>query len=119
MDVSLALLRYLGMWGFAGFTLLGFSLFLLPLFDRGPERRIRRRPVVAVLGLVFFGGFIVLWALGRGIGSLPPSEGIGQVERQERVVPARSGTPLQRVGPTPAQPRAPGDSGVGDGVGRP
>ena len=119
VDVSLALLRYLGMWGFAGFTLLGFSLFLLPLFDRRPERRIRKRPVVAALGLAFFGGFLVLWALGRGIGSLPPSEGIGQVERQERVVPARSGTPLQRVGPTPVQPRAPGDSGVRDGVGRP
>jgi quinol-cytochrome oxidoreductase complex cytochrome b subunit len=114
VDVSLSLLRYLGIWGFSAFTLLGFSLFLLPLFDRRPERRIRKRPVVAALGLVFFGGFIVLWALGRGIGSLPPSEGIGRAERQERVVPARSGAPLERVGPTPVG----GDSGR-DGVGRP
>jgi quinol-cytochrome oxidoreductase complex cytochrome b subunit len=118
VDVSLSLLRYLGMWGFSAFTLLGFSLFLLPLFDRRPERRIRKRPVVAALGLVFFGGFIVLWALGRGIGSLPPSEGIGRAERQERVVPARSGAPVERVGPTPVRPQEPGDSG-GDGVGRP
>jgi len=112
VDVSLALLRYLGIWGFIVFTLLGVSLVLLPLFDRGPERRIRKRPVVAVLGLLFFGGFVVLWLVGRGIGSLPPSEGIGQEERQERVVPGERAAPLPRVGP--ARPAVPSDSAAGE-----
>lgn len=118
VDVSLALLRYLGIWGFSIFTMLGFSLVLLPLFDRRPERRIRKRPIVAALGLIFFGGFVVLWAVGRGIGSLPPSEGLGREARQERVVPAETAAPLPRVGPTQPQPQAPADTGGGSGGAR-
>ena len=47
VDVSRALTHYLGAWGFVAFTLLGLSLALVPLFDRGPERDLRRRPAVA------------------------------------------------------------------------
>lgn len=72
VDVSLALIRYSGAWGFALFTLLGVSLALLPLFDRSPERRLRRRPVVAVLGLTFFVAFALLWLVGRRVRSVAP-----------------------------------------------
>lgn len=84
VDVSRALTHYLGAWGFVGFTLLGLSLALVPLFDRGPERDLRRRPAVAALGAAFFVGFIVLWLVG------------GQLRTRPRgIAPDR---------PTPAQP---------------
>ena len=72
VDVSRALINYLGVWGFAGFTLLGLGLALVPLFDRGPERQIRRRPAVAALGLLFFLGFLAAWIAGRGLRNVPP-----------------------------------------------
>lgn len=65
VDVSLALIRYLGVAGFALFTTLGVVLMLLPLFDRKPERRLRYRPIAVVLGVIFFGGFLFLWLAGR------------------------------------------------------
>jgi quinol-cytochrome oxidoreductase complex cytochrome b subunit len=71
VDVSRALTYYLGAWGFVGFTLLGISLALVPLFDRDPERDLRRRPVVATLGFVFFIGFVVLWLVGSQLRSRP------------------------------------------------
>ena len=72
VDVSRALTYYLGAWGFVGFTLLGISLALVPLFDRSPERDLRRRPVVAALGLVFFSGFLILWLVGSQLRTRPP-----------------------------------------------
>jgi len=63
-DVSRALIHYLGAWGFVGFSLLGLGLAVVPLFDKSPERDLRRRPKVAALGLTFFAGFLVLWILG-------------------------------------------------------
>lgn len=71
-DVSRALTYYLGAWGFSLFMLLGIALALLPLFDRHPERRLRRRPVVATLGMVFFVGFVVAWVAGRQLRGMPP-----------------------------------------------
>jgi len=71
-DVSRGLTYYLGAWGFVGFLLLGLALALLPLFDRDPERRLRRRPAVAALGAVFFLGFIAAWLVGRQLRSVPP-----------------------------------------------
>ncbi len=65
VDVSLALIRYLGVWGFTLFTLLGFTLALLPLFDRKPEQRLRHRPVALAIGLLFFAGYLILWMAGR------------------------------------------------------
>ncbi|HUL01829.1 MAG TPA: cytochrome b N-terminal domain-containing protein [Gemmatimonadales bacterium] len=71
-DVSRGLTYYLGAWGFGGFLLLGLAMALLPLFDRDPERRLRRRPAVAALGVVFFLGFIAAWLVGRQLRSVPP-----------------------------------------------
>ncbi|HEX9164462.1 MAG TPA: cytochrome b N-terminal domain-containing protein [Gemmatimonadales bacterium] len=73
VDVSRALAVYLGRWGFALFSLLGIGLALLPLFDRGPERDLRKRPIAAAIGLTFFVAFLALWALGRNLRTIPPA----------------------------------------------
>lgn len=64
VDVSLALIRYIGHWGFTVFLLLGLAMALLPFADRGAEYRLRRRPLVLALGVIFFAGFLVAWAIG-------------------------------------------------------
>jgi len=71
-DVSRALTHYMGPWGLALFLLLGLGLAVLPLFDRAPERRLRRRPVVAGLGAVFYLAFVVAWLAGRQLRNMPP-----------------------------------------------
>jgi quinol-cytochrome oxidoreductase complex cytochrome b subunit len=92
VDVSRALAFYLGGWGFALFTLLGVTLALLPLFDRGPERDIRRRPVAAGLGLLFFLGFLGLWAAGRTLRTIPPDEAAAAAQAEAAPAPASAGT---------------------------
>ena len=74
VDVSRALTHYLGAWGFVGFTLVALGLAFVPLFDRGPERDLKRRPAVATLGFVFFVGFLAAWIAGRQLRSAPPPE---------------------------------------------
>ncbi len=74
-DVSRALAHYLGAWGFTGFALLGLALALVPLFDREPERRVRRR-VVLGLGLAFYLGFAAAWLVGRQLQSVPPARAL-------------------------------------------
>jgi quinol-cytochrome oxidoreductase complex cytochrome b subunit len=78
VDVARALLRYLGPWGLALFTIVGLALALVPLFDRQPERSLRQRPATAVLGILFFVGFVVAWLAGRQLegpaSSAPSSE---------------------------------------------
>jgi quinol-cytochrome oxidoreductase complex cytochrome b subunit len=99
VDVSRALAHYVGPWGFAAFSLLGLGLALMPLFDRGPERQLRRRPVVAALGLVFFVGFLAAWLAGRRLGSAPPGSEV------RRSVPASA-----PATPSGADTASPGDS---------
>ena len=110
VDVSLALIRFLGAWGLGLFTLLGLALVLLPLFDRGPERRLRQRPLVAALGVIFFVGFIAAWLAGRQIRSVPPSAATmpGLLEQEDR--PPVPGLPIPAIGPTPLRPGAPPDT---------
>jgi quinol-cytochrome oxidoreductase complex cytochrome b subunit len=72
-DVSRGLIYYVGAWGFAGFLLLGAVMVLLPLFDRSPERRLRNRPVVGAIGVVFFLGFAIAWMAGHRLRSQPVS----------------------------------------------
>ncbi len=100
VHVSRALIYYLGPWGLAGFSLLGLSLALLPIFDRGPERRLRRRPVVAGLGLAFLIGFGLAWLAGRQLRSVPPTLGPPVEERSAPQV----GAPLPPPGPTDVRP---------------
>lgn len=104
VDVSLALIRLAGTWGFVLFTLLGVSLVLVPLLDRGPARQLRKRPVVAVLGLAFFVGYVALWIAGRAIGSVAPSESLGAGAAVEQVEPGQPSVPLpegDRSAPVP------------------
>ncbi len=78
-DVSRALFYYLGPWGFGAFLLLGIVLMTLPLFDRAPERRLRRRPLVAGLGIAFFLGFAVAWGAGWRLRTAPSSGELGSL----------------------------------------
>ena len=88
VDVSLGLIRHLGVWGFIGFSALGLLLVALPLVDRGSAVRFRRRPVAAAIGLTFFLGFLVFWALGSRVDSVTPSAGVESRILEERAVPA-------------------------------
>ncbi len=87
VDVSLALIRYLGVWGFWMFTALGIVLMALPLFDRSPELRLRRRPVALALGILFFGGFLILWMAGRQLTSVEPGVDLRPGDVREEVQP--------------------------------
>jgi len=87
VDVSLALIRYLGVWGFTLYVLLAIVMMLLPLVDRDPERRLRRRPIVLALGILYFGGFLALWIAGRQIESVPPSTALRVDQAVERFTP--------------------------------
>jgi quinol-cytochrome oxidoreductase complex cytochrome b subunit len=101
VDVFLALIRYLGVWGLVLFALLGLILALLPLFDRKPERRMRRRPLAVALGLIFFGGFLIAWLAGRQLASVPPSADVRPGEPEEIVAPRPS--PGEEPVPTPRE----------------
>jgi len=89
VDVSLALIRFFGVWGFWLFTGLGAVLMMLPLFDRKPELRPSKRPVAMVLGLIYFGGFLVLWMAGRQLTSVDPNVDLRSGDPQEQVEPLR------------------------------
>jgi quinol-cytochrome oxidoreductase complex cytochrome b subunit len=113
VDVSLALIRYLGPWGLMAFTLLGVSLVLIPLFDRRPERRLRHRPVAAALGITFFVVYLVAWVAGSQLGNVPPSARLLEVPGRVSDQPEQS-VPLPELGPAPQRP-APADSQPGVG----
>jgi quinol-cytochrome oxidoreductase complex cytochrome b subunit len=99
IDVSLALIRLAGSWGLTLFWVLGFSLVLIPLIDRGPDRQLRRRPVVAAMGITFFLGYTLLLIGGRVIGSFEPSADIGSRQAEAGAVPARPGLPIPGLVP--------------------
>lgn len=105
VDVSRAIAHYLGVWGFAGFSLLALGLAFVPLFDRRPERSLRRRPVVATIGVVFFLVLLVAWIAGRNLRSTPPSALGRQAVEQSPLVPAApqpataGDTSSERAGP--------------------
>jgi ubiquinol-cytochrome c reductase cytochrome b subunit len=111
VDAVRGLLLHVGVWGFAAFLLFGIGLALLPLLDRRPERRISRRPVATVLGVIVFGSCLLAWLAGQRVRSVPPSPGLrpaGVVE--ERAVPAPPSRPLPQPGLVPPAP-APGTRG--------
>src|SRR5512143_402516 len=113
VDVSRALTHYLGAWGFVGFTLVGLGLAFVPLFDRGPERDLKRRPAVAALGLLFFVGFEAAWIAGRQLRSAPPPETLRAATGESMPAPA-AGAPLQHLGPSPTRLTPPVDTARAD-----
>jgi quinol-cytochrome oxidoreductase complex cytochrome b subunit len=111
-DVSRAVTYYLGAWGVAIFVLLGIILALLPLFDRSPERSLRRRPLVASLGFIFFLGFIVAWVAGRELRTMPLAVTGESQQLMQPAVPS-SGRPVPAVGPSTPQTPQPDTAGAG------
>jgi quinol-cytochrome oxidoreductase complex cytochrome b subunit len=116
VDVSRALTHYLGAAGFVAFTLLGVALALVPLFDRGAERELRRRPRVAALGVAFYVVFVVAWLAGRGLRTAPGS-GL-RSDAVEATTPARTRTPLPAPGPQTPRPAPPPDTSRAPGGAR-
>lgn len=87
VDVSIGLIRTLGVWGFVCFSLLGLLLVILPLVDRDTERRLRRKPLVLSVGLLFFLGFLAFWVVGSQIHEVSPSAAIESRILEERAIP--------------------------------
>jgi quinol-cytochrome oxidoreductase complex cytochrome b subunit len=88
VDVSIGLIRTLGVWGFVGFSALGLLLVILPLVDRDTEGSLRHKPVVLGVGLLFFLGFLAFWAVGRQMEEIPPTTAIEAKILEERAIPA-------------------------------
>jgi len=114
VDVSLGLIRHLGVWGFVGFSALGLMLVLLPLVDRGSAVRLRKRPVAAAIGLAFFLGFLVFWALGSRVDSVTPSAGVESRILEERAIPAPPSSELADAAEGEAAEAAAGEEGPGE-----
>ena len=94
VNVALATVRYLGPWGVAGFVVLGIALVFLPVFDRDPNRRLRRQPVVLALGMVLFVSLVGGWLVGRQIHSVNPA--IAPTVQ----TPGEVGAPIPNLSPT-------------------
>jgi quinol-cytochrome oxidoreductase complex cytochrome b subunit len=87
VDVSLGLIRTLGVWGFVAFSALGLLLVILPLMDRDSGRELRKKPLVLGVGILFFLGFLAFWAVGSRETSVPANAGIETRILEERAVP--------------------------------
>jgi quinol-cytochrome oxidoreductase complex cytochrome b subunit len=107
VDVTRALLHYLGTWGLGLVMLLGLSLALIPLFDRRGGRRLRERPLAVALTSAFFLVFLVAWVVGRQLHAPPAPELL--TPAPEVVVPTDAGTPIPELGPEPVRPAPPPD----------
>lgn len=114
-DVTMAVIRFAGPVGFALLTLLALAVALLPLFDRGPEVRLLHRPVALVLGVLYFGTFLLLWVAGSRIDAFPPSTSVDPRALEERVLPAGPEIPATESSPaSDSSPRASDAAGDGE-----
>jgi quinol-cytochrome oxidoreductase complex cytochrome b subunit len=109
VDVTLAVIRYAGAVGLVIFTLLGIGIAFLPLFDRKPERQLRKRPVALAFGIIYFVGFAVALIVGRQLHTVPPPDTLEIRALEERVLPAGPEFP-QEDGRAEETPAAAGDS---------
>jgi quinol-cytochrome oxidoreductase complex cytochrome b subunit len=87
VDVTVALLHFLGSAGIIVALLLVLAVALVPLFDRKPQTDLRSRPVVAILGVVVFAGFIVAWVVGHQVDATIDAGTIPQELLDERAIP--------------------------------
>jgi cytochrome b6 len=70
--IGLAVVRHLGHWGVIAFLVVGLGFAMLPLFDRGPERRLTRKPVALFLGLAVLTALVWAWIAGNRIDTVAP-----------------------------------------------
>jgi quinol-cytochrome oxidoreductase complex cytochrome b subunit len=98
VDVTRAILTYLGSFGMVVAVLLAGAVIFLPLFDRNPETELRKRPVVAILGTALLVGFLVAWAVGHSLTEPlhPTGDPRGMIE--ERAVPPIPAPDLEAAG---------------------
>ncbi len=87
VDVTIALLRFFGPLGIVLALILISVLALLPLFDRKPETDLRSRPIVTMLGVILFGGFILAWAIGHRLSVSIDAGTVPQELLEERALP--------------------------------
>lgn len=73
VSIGLAVVRHLGPWGVIGFSAFGLVFALLPLFDRGPERRLLRKPVVLLIGVAVVASLAWAYMAGRQIRTVDPA----------------------------------------------
>ncbi len=87
---------------------------MLPLFDRKPETRWRKRPVATALASLYLLVFLLAWVVGRQMESIPPSAKMGPA-LEERILPPPLGTeePAEEAAPGETVPR--GDAPEGEG----
>jgi len=78
-DVIRGLTYRLGAWGLAAFLLIGLALALLPVLDRDPERRLRRRPVAAALFGLYLVVLLAAWLYGQALWDAPVRESTAPV----------------------------------------
>lgn len=97
VDVSRALTYFLGPWGFTLFLLLGIALAMVPLFHRTPERSIRSRPAAAGIGLAFLVVFLLAWAVGSRLDTVPPNLREAAAEAESRPADSASAADSART----------------------
>jgi quinol-cytochrome oxidoreductase complex cytochrome b subunit len=109
-SIGLAVARHLGHWGVVAFLAVGLGLAMLPLFDRGAERRITRKPVVLLIGMAVVAALVWAWVAGSRIDTVAP-DASAAIE----AVPAAgdSGDPTRAASPGAAE-----TGGAGSGGGR-
>lgn len=112
-DISRALVYYTDGWGPAALALLAMLLMALPLFDRRPERDVRRRPVMAVLGVVFLTSLTIAWVAGWRL-RFEPVSASGELtpyqQEPSAVPPGRPLRPLPLPESAPDEPSATADT---------
>ena len=89
-------------------TLAMILLFLLPFYDRGPERRPERRPIATITGIVVIGAMAFLTYSGRQRGLADGDRNAdAAVDRRRRAARRSPNTkPARRWSPSPAAWRA-------------
>jgi quinol-cytochrome oxidoreductase complex cytochrome b subunit len=112
VDVSIAIIRYLGLWGLALFTFTAVGLALLPLFDRTPESRLSRRPWAVTIGALFLVGLVVAWTAGHRLGPIPPTATPAAIPLEESTAPPAPGARVPDISTTPVRPAPVRDSAV-------
>ncbi len=107
-DVSRALVYYTDGWGPAVLALMGLLLAVLPLFDRKPERALRRRPLMAGLGAIFLTALVVAWVAGWRLRFEPVSASGELTPYQQPAAGAPPGQPLPQLPLPTGAPDQPG-----------